>query len=30
MACNALTGDLWGVYYEKFEENLSRFNGNAL
>ena len=26
----ALTGDLWGVYYENFEENWPRYNGTAL
>ena len=26
----ALTGELWGVYYENFEENWLRYNGTAL
>ena len=26
----ALTGELWGVYYENFEENWPRYNGTAL
>ena len=25
-----LTGELWGVYYEKFEENWPRYNDTAL
>ena len=25
-----LTGELWGVYYENFEENGPRYNGTAL
>ena len=26
----ALTGELWGVCYENFEENWPRYNGTAL
>ena len=26
----ALTGELWGVYYENYEENWPRYNGTAL
>ena len=26
----ALTGELWGVYYENFEENWPRYNGTVL
>ena len=26
----ALTGELWGVNYENFEENWPRYNGTAL
>ena len=26
----ALPGELWGVYYENFEENGPRYNGTAL
>ena len=26
----ALAGELWGVYYDKFEENWPRYNGTAL
>ena len=26
----ALTGELWGVSYENFEENWPRYNGTAL
>ena len=25
-----LTGELWGVYYGKFEENWPRYNGTVL
>ena len=25
----ALTGELWGLYYENFEENWRRYNGTA-
>ena len=25
-----LTGELWGIYYEEFEENWPRYNGTAL
>ena len=26
----ALTGEVWGVYYENFEENWPHYNGTAL